>query len=151
MRGTNRSLMRAQQPPFQQKRDAISQRQEIVSKGGFLSDNLVGVSASLQAVVAAPSVGAHGAPRGNHALDSCFQRRAGGVCNPPQTDTTDPRAILLRRDQNQHLSCRSAAAFSGLRTTQKSLIDFHGSCSTWSSWLTALKPHPSEPVARNTP
>ncbi len=41
MRGTNRSLMRAQQPPFQQRRDAISQRQEIVSKGGFLSDNLV--------------------------------------------------------------------------------------------------------------
>ena len=41
---------------------------------------------------------------------------------------------ILRRDQNQHLSCRSAAAFSGLRTTQKSLIDFHGSCQAIPTW-----------------
>jgi hypothetical protein len=127
MRGSHRSLMRPQQPSFQQRRNSVRQRQQIVSDGGLLSDNFVGVSASFQAVVAAPSVGAHPAPRRDHAGDSCFQSVAGGVRYLPQADTTDPLAILLSRHEDQHLPFRSPASFSGPGTADKGLIDFHHS------------------------
>src|ERR1019366_647750 len=102
MRGSNRSLMCPQQPSFQQRRNSVRQRQQIVSEGGLLSDNFMGVFASFQAVVAAPSVGAHPAPRRDHAGDSCFQSWAGGVRYRPQPDTTDPLAREITVDPKAH-------------------------------------------------
>ena len=151
MRRSNRSLMCPHQPSFQQRRNSVRQRQEIVSESGLLPDHFVGVSASLQAVVAAPTVCAHPAPRRDHAFHRCLQSSAGGVCYSSQADSTDSPAILLRCHQNQDLPFRSPAPFSGLGAADKGLIDFHGSrqaipTRTYHGASQLVQPNPSRVV-----
>src|SRR5664280_2059831 len=129
MLGTDRTLMRSQQPPLQQGYDAVSVRKQIGLGSRQaqppLFARLMLIAKRCQTVISTPSVGLHHAARLKAALDKAT--KAGGRCvgNPSHSHSPAFEPISLYGDHNKCLLARFSALTSLLQGAPIRLIHLH--------------------------
>src|SRR5438105_10386122 len=136
MQRPNGTLMRAQEPPFEQRGDAMYTREEFVRDLPRALDvtDLVAVAGARQAAVPLPSVGVNGPAVVDRFLDEAQKTRSGGVGYRAQPDAADALAILFSRHDNQGLRVRFSPADALLISAHVGLVDFHQPVELVSAW-----------------
>ncbi len=118
MRRRHGSLMRAQQPPLQERRHMIGSGQQVVSHHGTLPHHRMPVAYGLECRIAAPSVGQHLAARTHRRPRRLRQSQSRGISHrvsrmrpilPPSTCAAistkpcpQPRARVCRAVRRQY-------------------------------------------------
>src|ERR1022692_720330 len=86
--------------------------------------DLMVVPCGLDRKVALPAVGVHGTPDFDGLLDKWNQTPRGGILDLPHSDSSDPRSIFLRCDDNQCLVVCLPPASTFLQASQIRLVHF---------------------------
>ena len=122
---THGSLMRSQQPPFEQRNNSVYQWQQILTNVGLSPDALVGISQALQVAVPTPAIGSHNSAWLDTLLDSSFQTLCRGIEYSAKADSPDAITILLGCDKYQCLPRCTTATLTWLLSTDVRFIDFY--------------------------
>ena len=141
VRYTHGSLMRSQQPPFEQRYNSVYQWQQILTNVGVLPDDLVGISQALQLAVPTPAIGSHNSAWLDTLLDSSFQTLCRGIDHSAKADSPDAVTVLLGCDNDQCLARCTTATFTWLLSTNVRFIDFYNARET-------VSPRPYHGVAQ---
>ncbi len=143
---TYRSLVRAQQPAFEQRGNAIGAGEQVLAQFRRRPDHFAPVAQALKTTVPVPIVGLDATAWLNRLPDCRFDAGGGSVRNSRQTNTTDSSALGLRGDQNQSFAAGSTASLSGLRSTDEGFIDFHDASQTVPAWSDHCSPQLMQPT-----
>jgi len=91
----NSSLMRSQEPPFEQSRCPVAGGQQIVTYIGFFTNYFMNVAKTVQAIISLPSICANLASWFNGLLNGILQAFCRGIWNLPEPNPSDSRTIQL--------------------------------------------------------
>jgi len=143
---TNRTLMRSQQPSFQETGYAVACRQQVFSDLGGATNHRVSIPPRHQSIVPVPSISFDFTPRSHHGFKRWDQRLPRGVGDMTHADPSDLVARLkLDRQQHQCLPLRSSAPFAGLFPTHIALVGLHNTVQTISSRTNHCPPQLMQP------
>src|SRR5437660_8856002 len=129
----DRSLVRPEQPPLQQRGDAV-----YAWHGSYRGtrrlplepSHPVAVAHRVQAAVAGPPVGMHDAARFNRLLDEAMQITLAGVWNACHADSPCATTVLLRGDHHQGLGLCASSLITAFFASYERFIDFQLSSQT---------------------
>ena len=109
---TYRSLMSALQPPLQQCRYSIHQRQQVFTYIRRWTDNDVLIVGRGQLSVAGPTVGAYDTAWLHTSLYRRYQTCCRSICHPTESNSPNVVAIIFNCYKNQRLTCCTSSSFS---------------------------------------
>lgn len=152
VRQLNSSLMSAQQPPFEQRCNSVCQRQKVLAYVRFLPNDAMDIAQSLQLRISSPIVCTYNRTWFNALLDSRFQTLRRRVHHSPETDSSNPGAILLSCNNHQGFTCCSTTTFAGPFSSNIGFIHLYDSRKTVTPWsyhcmTKFVQPRPSRSVA----
>lgn len=104
MRRLHRTLIRSEQPTFEQRSHAVNSRKRIVANRFLLPSDGMPVADFRQSRVTAKTVGVDGAARLHHHLHGTGQALACEIRDTQQSYPTYSSPILLRRNNDERLA-----------------------------------------------
>ena len=116
MRGTNSTLMRPFQPPLQQCRHAVDQRQEVLSYHSLSMNHVVHITYGSQIPIPSPSICTYCTSRFHAVFNSRDKTLPRRIPHLLKTNTSKFLALVLDRYNNQCLPRRSSTSFARLFT-----------------------------------
>jgi hypothetical protein len=148
VRQLNSSLMSAQQPPFEQGCNSVCQRQKVLAYVRFFSNDVMDIAQGLQLQISSPIVCSYNRTWFNALLDSRFQTLRRRVYYSPETDSSNPVAIFLSRNNHQGFTCCSATPFARPFPSNISFVHLYDSRKTVTprshhGMTKFVQPHPS--------
>lgn len=146
----NTALERAQEPPFQQRRDLVDARHNFACGAAPTRDDLgrVLVAQRLQAVVAAPSVGAHAGSWRDSLLNEGQQALGGHVLDAAHADSACRRPTHLGCEGDAALAFRLPAGHTVLVAPDVGLVDFDVVVQAIAAWTYHGAPKLVQPYPR---
>ncbi len=130
MRRCNSSLMRSQQPAFQQACNSVTSWQQVLPDLRIRPYDVVFVAKRRQSVVAGPSVSVNTASRFDGLLDSTVQTFSRGVRDSLQPDAPNMVPIVLCRNYYQRFPHCSSSPLAGFLSPYVCFVHVNGSCKT---------------------
>ena len=152
VRQMNSPLMSAQQPPFEQRCNSVCQRQKVLAQVRFLSNDVMDIAQGLQLRISPPIVCPHNRTGFNALLDSRFQTLRRCIHHSPETDSSNPVAIFLSRNNHQGFTLCSTTPFARLFPSNISFVNLYSSRKTVTPWshhgmTEFVQPQPCRSVA----
>ena len=124
---TDGTLMRPEQPAFEQRHDAVDARQQL--RGRFLTAfeerDAVLVAPLLQSVVTEQPVGVQQTAWRDRLQNESFETVGRSIGNSAHADATDPFAVLLGSYRNQGFLLGLSTTNALFESTEVRLVDFH--------------------------
>jgi len=117
------SLVRPEQPTFQQGDDQMHMRQQIIDD--FCSYHMMGIAFRRQAVITRQSISLDITAWRHGRLQSSLQGSSRTIRDAQQADTPQFSSCMFDGDQDNDFACRTAATFSGLGGAPIRLVDLH--------------------------
>jgi len=108
---THRSLMSALQPPLQQRRYSVHQRQQVFTYIRRLTDNDVLIIGRGQLPIARPTVGAYHTARLHTFLYGGYQTCCRSIGHPAKSNSPYVVAVIFNRYKNQRFTCSTSSSF----------------------------------------
>ena len=92
----NSSLMRSQQPTFEQRNSKACFWQQIISNMRVFSNDLTNIAQGSQLIVSIPTIGFNGGARIHTLFYGALQTVRRGIGDPAEANAPNPSAVLLR-------------------------------------------------------
>jgi len=150
MRGVHSTLMRPFQPPLQQCRHTVDQRQEVLSHHSLSPNHGVHITCGGQIPVPSPFICTHCIARLHAVFNSREQTPTRCILHLLKTNTSKPLALVFNCYDNQCLPRRSPTPFAGFLTPNIRLVNLDNTRQSIPAWPHHRVPQPVQPQPRGT-
>ena len=150
MRGTHSTLMRPFQPPLQQCRHTVDQRQEVLSDHSLSTNHVVDITYGGQIPVPSPFICTHCTARLHAVFNSRYKTPPRRISHLLKANTSKPLALVFNRYDNQCLARRSPAPFARFFTPKIRLVNLDNTRQSIPAWPHHRVPQPMQPQPRRT-
>jgi hypothetical protein len=148
MRGAHSTLMRPFQPPLQQCRHTVDQRQEVFSHHSLFTNHVVHITYGGQIPVPSPSICTHCTARLHAVFNSRYKTPTRRISHLLKTNTSKLLALVFNRYDNQCLPRRSSTPFARFFTPNIRLVSLDNTRQSIPARPHHRVPQPMQPQPR---